>query len=273
MKRRGDESILNKPIMNKVAIITGSSAGIGFAVAKTLSQAGTRVVINGRTAEKLKQAEDDIRRMSGGEVLAVQADVSKSEEINRIVEETTNRFGKIDILINNAATVGAGYSVERMPVEVWDEVLHTNLRAVFLFCQAAIPHLKQAGASGRIINIGGLSSKKPLPFAAADACSKAGILALTRVLAAELGSVGVTVNTVIPGFQPDTELGQVFNEKLAEAFHISPADSINGTRARTLLKRFETMDEIAATVLFLCSDAGAAITGQNINVNCGLATY
>ena len=256
---------------NKVAIITGSTAGIGFAIAKTLSKAGARVVINGRTLDKLKQAEAEIES-SGGKVLSIQADASSEAEIKRIVKETKEYFGKIDILVNNAATVGVGFSVEKMPVEVWDDVLNTNLRAVFLFCKAVIPFLKEQNG-GRIVNIGGLSSKNPLPFAAADACSKAGISALTRVLAAELGFFNVTVNTVIPGFQPETDIGKIFNERLAEAFHITPAQSIEGTRARTLLKRFETLDEIAETVLFLCSEAGAGLTGQNLNVNCGLATY
>jgi NAD(P)-dependent dehydrogenase (short-subunit alcohol dehydrogenase family) len=255
---------------NKVAIITGSTAGIGFAIAKTLAKAGISVVINGRTLEKLKQAEAEIEAF-GGSVLSIQADACDAAEIKRIVKETKEYFGKIDILVNNAATVGVGYSVEKMPLEIWDDVLNTNLRAVFLFCQAVIPFLKEGG--GRIVNIGGLSSKNPLPFAAADACAKAGISALTRVLAAELGAFNVTVNTVIPGFQPETEVGRIFNEKLAEAFHITPEQSIEGTKARTLLKRFETLEEIAETVLFLCSDNGAGLTGQNLNVNCGLATY
>lgn len=255
---------------NKVAIITGSTAGIGLAIAKRLAQDGASVVINGRSPEKLKQAEAEIESF-GGKVLGIQADASSEKEIKRIVQETVAYFGGIDILVNNAATVGVGYSVENMPIEVWDEVLNINLRAVFLLCKAVIPHLKQKG--GRIINIGGLSSKNPLPFAAADACAKAGISALTRVLAAELGFFNITVNTVIPGFQPETEIGKIFNERLAEAFKIAPEESIAATKARTLLKRFETLDELAATVAFLCSEAGSALTGQNLNVNCGLATY
>jgi 3-oxoacyl-[acyl-carrier protein] reductase len=255
----------------KVAIITGSTAGIGLAIAKKLAQEGASVVINGRTTEKLKQAEAEIKSF-GGKVLGIQADVSGEEEIKRIVSETVAYFGGIDILVNNAATVGVGYTVENMPTEVWDEVMNVNLRAVFLFCKAVIPHLKQSGG-GRIINIGGLSSKNPLPFAAADACAKAGILALTRVLAAEVGFFNITVNTVIPGFQPETEVGKIFNERLAEAFKISPEESIAVTKSRTLLKRFETLDELAATVAFLCSEEGAGFTGQNLNVNCGLATY
>ncbi len=241
-----------------------------MAIAETLAKSEVSVVLNGRNAEKLNAAEAQIASL-GGKVLAVRADVSKTEEIENLVHETMEKFGKIDILINNAATVGVGYTVENMPLEIWDEILNINLRSVFLMCQATIPHLKTNG--GRIINIGGLSSKNPLPFAAADACSKAGILALTRVLAAELGVFKITVNTVIPGFQPDTPTGKIFNKKLAEAFHITPEQSIESTRARTLLKRFETTDELAATVAFLCSDAGAGFTGQNLNVNCGLATY
>lgn len=254
----------------KVAIITGSSVGIGLAIAKTLAETGVSVVLNGRNAERLEQAKSEIES-NGGKVISVQADVSKSDEIERIVNETVEKFGRIDFLVNNAATVGVGYSVENMLLEIWDEVLNLNLRAVFLMSKTVIPFLKKQD-SGRIINIGGLSAKNPLPFAAADACSKAGLSALTRVLAAELGSSNITVNTVIPGFQPDTETGRKFNEKLAEAFHISPEDSIATTKMKTLLKRFETSEEIAETIMFLCSDSAAAITGQNLNVNCGLAT-
>ncbi len=256
---------------DNVAIITGSSAGIGYAIAETLAKAGASVVINGRTKERLEEAESAIELM-GGKVLGIQADATEEDEIKRIINEAKNYFGHIDILVNNAATVGVGYSVEEMPVEVWDNVLHTNLRSVFLFCKHIIPHLKER-ESGRIINIGGLSSKNPLPFAAADAASKAGLASLTRVLAAELGFANITVNTVIPGFQPDTTTGKKFNEELAKAFHITPEQSIDGTKSRTLLKRFETLEEISETILFLCSVSGGAITGQNLNVNCGLATH
>lgn len=255
----------------KTAIITGSSAGIGFAIAKKLASAGYACVINGRKEDRLRAAEQEIKKANSN-CIAVRADVSIDEDIQSIVTAAKEAFGRIDVLVNNAATVGVGYSVEEMPVEVWDEVIRINLRSVFLMCKAVIPHLKQAGG-GRIINIGGLSAKNPLPFASADASAKAGVLALTRTLAAELGRFNVTVNAIIPGFQPDTEIGKLFNEKLSKAFNVPPTESILATKARTLMKRFETLDEIAETVLFLCSDAGLAITGQSLNINCGLATY
>lgn len=255
----------------RVAIVTGSSAGIGLAIAKVLAKAGIRVVINGRTLDKLKDAESQVEAM-GGRVLSVQADASDEEGVSKITKETLNYFGRLDILVNNAATVGAGNTVENMPIEVWDSVMAVNLRGVFLFCKSAIPHIKEQ-KSGRIINIGGLSSKNPLPYAAADAASKAGLLALTRVLAAELGPSNITVNAVLPGSQPDTEVGREFLEKMAVALHTTPEVLADGVVARTLMKRNETPEEIAQTVLFLCSEGGAAITGQNLNVNCGLATF
>jgi NAD(P)-dependent dehydrogenase (short-subunit alcohol dehydrogenase family) len=257
---------------NKVVIVTGSSRGIGFAIARAFADANARVVVNGRNLENLENACSELEHC-GERVLALRGDASVETDINRIVKVTKQHFGRIDVLVNNAATTGVGVSVAEMPTDLWDSVLNVNLRGAFLFSRAVIPHLVENGW-GRIINIGGLSSKNPLPFAAADAAAKAGLLALTRVLAAELGDGNnITVNAVVPGFQPETETGREFNNKLAAAFRAQPKAVIAQTQTRTLLKRFETPEEIAQTVLFLASDAGAAITGQNINVNCGLATY
>ena len=255
---------------NRVAVITGSSAGIGYAIAETLSRAGAGVVINGRTQERLEEAESGIELL-GGKVLAVQADATTESGIKTIIDETINYFGRIDILVNNAAAVGVGKPVEDFPVDLWDEIIEKNLKAPFLFSKMAIPFIKESGA-GRIVNIGGLSSETPLPFAAADAASKAGLAALTRVMAAELGINGITVNTVVPGFQPDTYSGNDFNKRLSEAFAISEEESVEATKSKTILKRFETLEEISEAVLYLCSDAGGAITGQHLNVNCGLST-
>lgn len=256
---------------DKIAIVTGSTKGIGFAIARGFAAAGAKVIINGRNLENLEEACDRLADF-GDNILALRGDASNETDINRIVKVARQHFGSIDVLVNNAAITGVGVSVAEMTAQLWDSVLNANLRGAFLFSRAAIPHLIESGA-GRIINIGGLSSKNPTPFTAADAAAKAGLLALTRVLAAELGTSGVTVNAIVPGFQPDTETGAQFNQKLAAAYRAQPESLIAMTQSRTLLKRFETAEEIAATALFLASESGAAITGQNINVNCGLATY
>jgi NAD(P)-dependent dehydrogenase (short-subunit alcohol dehydrogenase family) len=255
----------------KVVIVTGSSAGIGFGIARGFAEAGAKVVLNGRNLEKLEDACDRLADF-GDNILALRGDAASETDINRIVKVTKQRFGRIDVLVNNAAMTGVGVPVAETTTELWDTVLNANLRGAFLFSRAVIPHLIETGA-GRIINIGGLSAKNPTPFTAADAAAKAGLLALTRVLAAELGTDNVTVNAVVPGFQPDTETGIQFNRKLAAAFRAQPNSLIAMTQSRTLSKRFESLEEIAAAVLFLASEAAAAITGQNINVNCGLATY
>jgi len=256
---------------NKVAIVTGSTAGIGFAIAKNLAAKGAKVVINGRTIEKLKKAELEIESF-GGKILAIQADATDEAEIKRIVSETVQYFGKIDILVNNAAMTSVGVSVAEMPVETWDAVMNVNLRGVFLFCKAVIPHLTEQ-KWGRIISISGLSGKSPLAFGSADAASKAGVLALTRCLAAELGTSNITVNAVLPGIQPKTESGQDFIARIAKAYHTDSETILNATIQRTLAKRHESMDEVAETIAFLCTDGAGAITGQSLNVNCGLATF
>ena len=253
---------------NKVAIVTGSTSGIGFAIAKTLALKGAKVVINGRKLEKLKIAEREIESL-GGKILAVQADATDGAEIKRIINETLQYFGSIDILVNNAATTGVGLPVAEMPLETWDEVMNINLRGVFLFCQAVIPHLLKQ-KSGRIISIGGLSAKNPLAFGAADAASKAGLLALTRCLAAELSPLNITVNAVLPGLQAETETGKDYLQRLAQAFQTDTQTIVSEVGKRTLAKRTETLEEVAETVAFLCTEGAGAITGQSLNVNCGL---
>lgn len=256
---------------NKAAIVTGSTAGIGLEIAKNLAAKGAKVVINGRTIEKLKSAEQEIESF-GGKILAIQADATDEAEIKRIVNETVQYFGTIDILVNNAATTGVGVSVAEMPVETWDAVMNVNLRGVFLFCKAVIPFMSKQ-KWGRIVSIGGIISKSPLAFGAADAASKAGLLALTRCLAAELGTLNITANAVLPGIQPETETGQDFITRLANVYQTNNEAILNATIQRTLLKRHETLDEVAETVAFLCSEGAGAITGQSLNVNSGLATY
>ena len=262
---------MNQDFTNKVVIVTGSSAGIGLAMARAFAENGASVILNGRDLEKLEAAYSQFEKY-GDRVRPLSGDAASEIDIARIVKIAKQRFGRIDVLINNAAITKVGAAVKDLSVEDWDAVLNQNLRGAFLFSKAVIPHFVEQ-KSGRIINIGALSSKNPLPFAAADAAAKAGLLALTRVLAVELGQYNVTVNAIIPGYQPETEIGKQFNDKLAAAFHAAPESMEAAMKARTLLRRFETMDEIAATALFLASDAGAAMTGQNLNVNCGLATY
>ena len=253
-------------LTDKVAIVTGSGRGIGRAIAAKLAREGAVVVLNSRTREQLDSVQREIESTGGRAAVAV-GDATDEADISRIIDIARRVGGRIDILINNAAQTGVGLSVAEMSVETWDRILQTNLRGPFLFCRAVIPHL-QAQRNGRIINIASLSAKNALPFASADAAAKAGLLALTRVLAAELGPYNITVNAVVPGLISETELAREFMQKLSVRFGTTPEAMEENMRRRALLGRHPTAEEIAEAVAFLASDAASSITGQNINV-CG----
>ncbi|WP_352430188.1 SDR family NAD(P)-dependent oxidoreductase [Pyrinomonas sp.] len=258
--------MMQRRLKEKVAIVTGSGRGLGRAIAEKLAREGAAVVLNSRTREQLEAVQREIESFGGRAVIAV-GDATNEEDINRIVSIARDVDGRIDILVNNAAHTGVGLSVAEMSVETWDGILRTNLRGPFLFCRAVIPHLQEQ-RSGRIINIASLSAKNALPFASADAAAKAGLLALTRVLAAELGPHNITVNAVVPGLVPDTELAREFMQKLGARFGAAPEAMEENMRRRALLGRHPTALEIAEAVAFLASDAASSITAQSINV-CG----
>lgn len=262
---------MSNELMGKVAIVTGSGRGIGRAIAERFAASGAAVVITSRNAAQLDEVARSIEDKRGN-AIAVTGDVRNNADIDRIINAAVSDFGGLDILVNNAATAGPGKPIVAMSDENWQTVLDTNLTAVFRFCRAAIPHLTER-QEGRIINVAALSAKSSLPFVSADAAAKAGLLALTRILAAELGAAGITANAIIPGLIPDTELAKAFNSRMAEAFHSDTGKMLGRVKARTLLKRFPTTEEVAATALFLASSSSGAITGQDINICGGMDSF
>ncbi len=201
----------------RVAIVTGGSRGIGLATASALLSLGARVAITGRSTPHLKEAAT---RLQGGDhVLSVQADVSREGDVDRLVTETVDTFGGLDILINNAG-VGRFANVADLSTEGWSSIIETNLTGVFLCCRAAIPHLKRRGG-GWIINISSLAGRNPFAGGAAYCASKAGLNAFTESLMLETRYDNIRVSVIMPG---SVQTGFGGNESAGADWKLLPED-------------------------------------------------
>ncbi len=233
----------------KVAIVTGATRGIGYAITQRFLAAGISVAVCGRNQELLDKFDHP-------QVLAVNVDVSESEGVDNLTKQVLGRWGRIDIVVNNAG-ITRDSLLMRMSNEDWDRVLEVNLSGAFYLCRSVIrPMMKQK--SGRIVNIssviGVMGNAGQINYAA----SKAGLIGLTKSLAKEVASRGILVNAVAPGYI-DTDMTQELDEKQRELItrHIP-------------LGKTGSVDDVAETVYFLVSDANQYITGQTIHVDGGL---
>ena len=242
-------------LKDKVAIVTGAGRGIGRAIALKLANLGANVVVNDIN-NSATQVVDEIKS-KGRQSLAAIANVCVATDVNKMVEETKNTFGKIDILVNNAGIARDQLAV-RMSDEEWDTVLNTNLRSVFLCSRAVLRHMLRQRA-GKIINISSIVGIVGNPGQANYAAAKAGIIGLTKTLAKEVGSRQINVNAIAPGFI-DTELTQRLPDEWKKEL-----------QAKIPLGFFGSTNDVADAVAFLASDEARYITGQVICVDGGMA--
>ena len=247
-----------KRLEGKVSIVTGASRGIGRGIAVRLAQEGAKVVINHRGSAEGAEETARLVRETGGEALVVQADVSRFDEAQRLVQETINAFGQVDILVNNAGTT-RDTLLMMMKEEQWDVVVDTNLKSVFSCCKAvARPMVKRK--FGRIINISSVSGLAGQGGQTNYAASKAGVIAFSKSLAKELGSRNITVNVVAPGF---------VSTALTEGI-LAEGENMQRAVEATPLSRLGTPEDVAGAVVFFASDDASFITGQVLSVDGGL---
>jgi 3-oxoacyl-[acyl-carrier protein] reductase len=242
-------------LKDKVALVTGASQGIGRATALALVVAGAKVAVAARTADKLATLVAEIEA-AGGEALAVPMDVADAAQVKTGFQQTLAKFGRLDILVNNAAITRDTLAL-RMKLDDWDAVLRTNLTGAHLCIQQALgAMLKQR--SGRIINLSSVVAETGNAGQANYVASKAGLIGLTRAIAVEVASRNITVNAVAPGFI-ETPMTDVLSQELKDKM-----------KAMIPLGRFGRDQEIAAAIVFLASDEAGYITGQVLGVNGGL---
>ncbi|HUE43412.1 MAG TPA: SDR family oxidoreductase [Candidatus Sulfotelmatobacter sp.] len=257
----------------RVTLITGSGRGIGRATARIFVQEGASVFLTARTESELADTTAEINRAAGRQAAAyLPADLTRPDDCARVFAEARNRFGRVDILINNAGHYGPVVPVEEYPLDDFDKVLAVHLRAAFLLTKAVLPEMYER-KSGVILNISSLSAKSAFGWGSAYAAAKAGLLGLTRVAAAEAARQGVRVNALCPGPVTETEMSKELGATLAKRLNVSPEEQLAGFLNSILQGRGQTADEIARAALFLCSDQSSAITGQSINVDGGAAYF
>jgi 2-deoxy-D-gluconate 3-dehydrogenase len=243
-------------LSGKAAIVTGGNGGIGRGIALGLAGAGADVVIAARNEEKTAAVTAEIEAL-GRRCLGVACDVTLREDIDSVIAASLREFGRIDILVNNAGISGGG-PPQSIPEETWDRVVNTNLKAGFLFSQAAFPALAGAGG-GKVINIGSeysiFGSAGVLPYSA----SKGGVIQMTKSLAVAWASSNIQVNAIIPGW--------VRTDMTAPVIDREPM--YRGIVGRTPAGRFAEPEELAGAAVFLASSASDFITGQSIVVDGG----
>ncbi len=254
----------------RVAVVTGGSRGIGAGIVSAFLEAGASVAFNGRNADKaqaLMQTLDAADRL-----WYCQGSVTERKDIDKLIDGAVERFGRLDVLVNNAGGSGALGPIAELDEAAWDHDLRLNLTSVFLGTKAALKHMLPA-RRGTIINVSSVEGKIAAPSMGAYVASKHGVNGLTKTVAAEVGRAGITVNAICPGLVLTdavmdggptlaASLGMTFDEMVDNVF-----------RSKTLTGELTTVEQVAQMALFLASEAGRGLTGATLSVDGGICPY
>jgi NAD(P)-dependent dehydrogenase (short-subunit alcohol dehydrogenase family) len=243
-------------LKNKVVLLTGASRGIGKAAAIGLAKAGADLAIASRKLPDLEKVAAEIKKL-GRKCVPIAAHIGRIEEINSLVKKVLDEFGKIDILVNNAATNPTMASAMDIDDRAWDSIMNLNLKGLFFLSQAVARTMKERGG-GKIINIASIAGISP-DILAVYSISKAGVIMATKVMAQQWGQYNIRVNTIAPGLT---------KTKFSEALWGNP-DILNIAMSKTPLARPAEPEEMVGAIIYLASDASSYVTGQVIAIDGG----
>jgi NAD(P)-dependent dehydrogenase (short-subunit alcohol dehydrogenase family) len=266
MAETGAAPLLDK----KVAVITGGTRGIGRGIAEAFASAGAALVLSGKSPDKGRQALDEIG--IGDRAMFVQTDVRRQEDVNNLIDTAAQRYGSVDIMVNNAGGSDGFALVHEMSDEAWLNALDFNLNAVFWGSRRALRYMLERGW-GRIINISSVEGKQAnKPAVSHYITNKHAINGLTKAVAFEYGTKGITCNAICPG-AIETDTMRELGPQAAAGAGISYQQFLDNYAAESAIKRLNTVEEVAAMATLLASDIGGGITGALINVDGGTAQW
>ncbi len=257
-------------LKDKTAIVTGAGQGIGRAIALRMAAEGARTVLAARGEAGLRETAGEIAA-SGGAARIVPTDITDEASVRNLAGTALSEYGSIDILINNAGNIGPTKLIEDISLAEWEDCLAVNMTGAFLMTKAVLPAMKK-DRFGRIVSLASVTGKRPLPYRTPYAAAKMALIGFTRTLAFEAGEYGVTANVICPGPTEGPRVQRIC-KNMAAAENITVEEAAASFTAPSALKRFVLPEDHASLCVYLSSEEGSHITGQDFNVSGGLVWY